>query len=273
MRWGRAAAAPDGADGEQQPGQAWFPFSTQPATAAATTELLRLNEVSRLFGSEPPVAALRGVDLTVSRGESLAIVGPSGSGKSTLLNVLGLLDRPTSGQYLFEGIDVSLLRDAQRAALRGRRIGFVFQSFHLLTYRRVVENVMLAEVYLHLSRSGRRQRAEQMLDRVGMGHRIDFLPSRLSGGERQRVAIARALMADPALLLCDEPTGNLDSRTTGEILALFQRLVDEGITLVTITHDAEVAAHAGRRVRMTDGELVEADRSTPPSRAVSGRRS
>lgn len=245
----------------------WRPFAAESTTAAASPELVHLSGVSRLFGSEPPVAALRAVDLTVLRGESVAIVGPSGSGKSTLLNIVGLLDRPTSGQYLFDGIDVSRLRDSERAALRGQCIGFVFQSFHLLTYRRAIENVMLAEVYLNASRAGRRERAAAMLERVGMSHRMDFLPSRLSGGERQRVAIARALMGDPALLLCDEPTGNLDSRTTGEILDLFQRLVAEGITLVTITHDAQVASRAGRQLRMTDGELVTAAdgiRAVPP---------
>ena len=245
----------------------WPPGASVPDHQAGDGSLLHLTEVSRLFGGDPPVVALRSVNLTVSRGESVAIVGPSGSGKSTLLNVIGLLDRATSGEYRLDGVDVGRLGDRERAALRGRRIGFVFQSYHLLTYRTVVENVMLAEMYLKTSRAGRRQRAEEMLERVGMSHRLTFVPSRLSGGERQRVAIARALMAEPALLLCDEPTGNLDSHTTAEILALFDRLVDEGITLVTITHDPEVAAHARRRLRMTDGELLPADPAlTTPER-------
>lgn len=231
--------------------------------------LLHLHGVSRIFGDGPAVAALRSVDLTVAHGESLAIVGPSGSGKSTLLNVVGLLDRATSGQYLLDGVDVGQLNDRQRAALRGRRIGFVFQSFHLLSYRSAVENVMLAELYLNTNRSGRRQRAEEMLERVGMSHRLGSLPSRLSGGERQRVAIARALMADPALLLCDEPTGNLDSQNTAEILALFGDLVRDGITLVTITHDPEVAAHASRRLHMNDGKLFAAPPDTVDSRGGS----
>jgi ABC-type lipoprotein export system ATPase subunit len=226
---------------------------------AEPSSLVELTEVSRLFGSDPPVAALRAINLSIEAGESVAIVGPSGSGKSTLLNVLGLLDRATSGLYRLGGIDVSQLSDRERAGVRGRQIGFVFQSFHLLPYRTAVENVMLAEVYLKTPRSGRRRRAEEMLDRVGMSHRLTFPPSRMSGGERQRVAIARALMAHPALVLCDEPTGNLDSRTTAELLALFEGLVDEGITLVTITHDVEVAAHAGRRLRMVDGELSEVE--------------
>lgn len=238
--------------------------------AARGENVVQLSAVSRLFGSDPPVAALRSVDLTITRGESVAIVGPSGSGKSTLLNVVGLLDRTTAGEYRLDGIDVSGLDDRERAALRGRRIGFVFQSFHLLSYRTVIENVMLAEIYLKTTRAGRRQRAAEMLERVGMSHRLGFLPPRLSGGERQRVAIARALMAEPALLLCDEPTGNLDSHTTAEILALFGRLVEEGITLVMITHDAEVAAHARRRLRMSDGELLQGDTNSFPTAVVTG---
>lgn len=228
-----------------------------PAVHHGETPVLELVGVSRLFGSDPPVTALRDVNLTVARGESLAIVGPSGSGKSTLLNIVGLLDRPSSGRYFLDGIDVNRLSDRQLASLRGRRIGFVFQSFHLLTYRSAVENVMLAEMYLKTGRAGRRQRAEEMLERVGMSHRLNFMPSKLSGGERQRVAIARALMADPALLLCDEPTGNLDSATTAEILSVFEGLVRDGITLIIITHDPDVAAHARRKVRMTDGQLAD----------------
>ena len=197
----------------------------------------------------------------------MAVVGASGSGKSTLLNVLGILDRPTSGEYLLDGVEVGCLSDGERAALRGRRIGFVFQSFHLLSYRTTVENVMLAEVYLRAPRSGRRERAIEMLERVGMGHRLTFVPTHLSGGEQQRVAIARSLMGNPSLLLCDEPTGNLDSRTTDEILGLFEGLVADGITLIIITHDEYVAAHAGRRLRMVDGQLSElAAGSSRPSR-------
>ncbi|MHB8669188.1 MAG: ABC transporter ATP-binding protein [Acidimicrobiales bacterium] len=187
--------------------------------------LIALTDISRSFGSDPPVVALDGINLMVQRGESVAVVGPSGSGKSTLLNVLGLLDRPTSGSYQLAGVDINGLNDRERAALRGSRIGFVFQSFHLLPYRTTVENVMLAEAYLRTPRAGRRQRAVDMLERVAMGHRLKFLPSRLSGGEQQRVAIARALMAEPAVLLCDEPTGNLDSHTTFEVLALIEGLV------------------------------------------------
>lgn len=223
----------------------------------AAVPVVELTQVTRVFPTEPPVHALRGVDLTVMPGDHLAIVGASGSGKSTLLNVLGLLDRPTAGTYLLDGIDTAGLSDRQRAGVRGRRIGFVFQSFHLLSHRPVEENVMLAELYRGESRSGRYDRAVEALERVGLGHRIGFLPTRLSGGERQRVAIARALVGRPSLLLCDEPTGNLDSENTQSVLGLFDQLRDQGLTIVVITHDADVAAHARRHFRMVDGRLTE----------------
>ena len=213
--------------------------------------------LGRVFGAEPPVVALRDVDLTLPRGTSLAILGPSGSGKSTLLNLLGCLDRQTSGAYLLDGIDVGALGDDERAALRAERIGFVFQSFNLLAHRPVVENVMLAEVYRGRPRDGREERALAALDQVGMGHRASFLPTRLSGGEQQRVAVARALLGNPTLLLCDEPTGNLDSVNTDAILALFDDLRDAGLTVITVTHEDHVAAHAHRRVRIIDGRLTE----------------
>jgi ABC-type lipoprotein export system ATPase subunit len=213
--------------------------------------------VGRVFGSDPPVVALRDVHLMLERGDSLAIVGPSGSGKSTLLNVLGCLDRPTSGLYLFEGVDVGRLADEQRAALRAHRIGFVFQGFNLLAHRTVLENVMLAEVYRGIGREGRAARALDALRRVGMERRAGFLPPKLSGGEQQRVAIARALMGDHAMLLCDEPTGNLDSANSESVLALFDQLGAGGLTLVIVTHEEQVAAHARRRVRMIDGRLYE----------------
>ena len=225
--------------------------------AAAVAPVVQLTGVTRVFPTEPPVHALRGVDLTVMPGDHLAIVGASGSGKSTLLNVLGLLDRPTGGTCLLDGIDTAGLSDRQRAGVRGRRIGFVFQSFHLLSHRPVEENVMLAELYRGESRSGRYDRAVAALERVGLGHRIGFLPTRLSGGERQRVAIARAIVGQPSLLLCDEPTGNLDSENTLSVLALFDQLRDQGLTIVVITHDSDVAAHARRHFRMVDGRLTE----------------
>ncbi len=219
--------------------------------------VVELRGVARTFGSDPPVKALRGVDLQIHRGDSIAIVGPSGSGKSTLLNILGCLDRQTAGDYLIDGIDVATLGDGERAALRGRRIGFVFQTFNLLAHRTVVENVMLAEVYLGMPRTGRRQRALDALDRVGLSERAEFLPTKISGGQQQRVAIARALLGDPSLLLCDEPTGNLDSVNTAALLDLFDELGDDGMTLVLITHDEDVAWRARRRARIVDGELTE----------------
>jgi ABC-type lipoprotein export system ATPase subunit len=217
--------------------------------------VLELRGVSRTFDGTPPVHALRNVDLTVVQGEWLAVVGPSGSGKSTLLNVLGLLDRHTEGTYLLEGVDVSNLDDLARAGLRGRKIGFIFQAFHLLPYRTVEENVMLAEVYVGGPRRGRRERARAALDRVGLLERADFLPTRLSGGQRQRAAIARTLVGQPSLLLCDEPTGNLDSASSRSVLDIFQQLSGEGLTLVVITHDEEVASRTHRRVRIVDGVL------------------
>jgi ABC-type lipoprotein export system ATPase subunit len=216
-----------------------------------------LQGVWRRYGADPAVEALRGVNLRVWGGEWVAIVGPSGSGKSTLLNIVGCLDRQTSGAYWFSGIDVARLSDKQRAGLRSRDIGFVFQAFHLLSHRTVLENVMVAEVYRRRSRRGRRDRAKAALDRVGLGHRADFLPTRLSGGERQRAAIARALLGDPRVLLCDEATGNLDSANTAAILDLFEELNAEGVTIFMITHALEVASRARRRVGIVDGVLTE----------------
>ena len=224
---------------------------------AAKPPVVELRELTRVYGSEPPVHALRSVDLTIRAGEWMAIVGPSGSGKSTLLNVLGCLDRPTSGTYLIDGIDAGGLTDDERAALRAQLVGFVFQTFHLLSHRTALENVMLAEVYSGGEREGRADRALAALERVGMGRRSDFFPTKLSGGEQQRVAIARALLGTPRLLLCDEPTGNLDSVNTVSLLKLFDGLAAQGLTLVVITHDEDVARHARRLVRIVDGRLTE----------------
>jgi putative ABC transport system ATP-binding protein len=228
-----------------------------PSGDVAVPPVVELDGVWRVFDSDPPVEALRDVNLVVQRGEHVAIIGPSGSGKSTLLNVLGLLDRPTDGRYLIDGIDTDELSDRGRAAERGRRIGFVFQSFHLLSYRTVEENVMLSELYLGTNRRDRRRRAIEALERVGLGHRLGFEPIRLSGGERQRVAIARALLGSPSLLLCDEPTGNLDSKNTESVLDLFDELREQGLTILVITHDHDVAERAQRQVRMIDGQLTD----------------
>ena len=219
--------------------------------------VISLSSLGKRFDSEPPVEALLDVNLAVGAGEWVAIVGPSGSGKSTLLNIVGCLDRQTSGSYHFDGIEVSDLSDKQRAGLRCRGIGFVFQSFHLLAHRSVTDNVMLADVYRMAPLHDRRARATAALDTVGLGHRAEFLPTRLSGGERQRVAIARAIAGSPRLLLCDEPTGNLDSTTTASVLELFTELNRNGMTIMMITHEHDVAERAGREVHITDGVLSE----------------
>jgi macrolide transport system ATP-binding/permease protein len=227
---------------------------TRPDTLRPVLELIK---VGRQFGSEPAVHALVDVDLQLGTGEWLAITGPSGAGKSTLLHIIGCLDRPTSGRYFFDGIDTATLSDNERAGLRSRRIGFVFQSFHLLPHRSVLENVMLAEVYRKQSQRGRQDRALAAIERVGLSHRADFLPTKLSGGEKQRVAIARALMGSPSLLLCDEPTGNLDSKSSADLLDLFEALNRQGLTLIIVTHDEKVAKRAGRRVHIIDGTLTD----------------
>lgn len=223
--------------------------------------LIALTEVGRTYrAGDVDVPALADIDLTIGTGEYLSIVGPSGSGKSTLLHVLGLLDRPTHGRYRFEGIDVGDLGEGERTALRGQRIGFVFQAFHLLSHRNVLENVALSALYGGSNRTQREERAHRALDRVGLSHRTDFRPSQLSGGERQRVAIARAIVSRPALLLCDEPTGNLDTTTSERILSLFDDLIADGLTLVVVTHDENVSRHARRTVRIIDGRLTEVGR-------------
>ena len=220
--------------------------------------VVELQGVTRTFPGSPPVEAVKDADLTVAPGDYATIVGPSGSGKSTLLHILGCLDTPTSGSYRLLGLDVGGLSDSKRTSLRGSEIGFVFQAFHLLPYRSVIENVMTGLVYNRTPRRVRKQRARDALERVGLGHRIDFTPRKLSGGERQRVAIARAIAPRPSLLLCDEPTGNLDSKTTASILDLFDELRADGLTLLVITHEESVSLRGDRRIEITDGVLTEA---------------
>ncbi|MFN2484427.1 MAG: ABC transporter ATP-binding protein [Candidatus Limnocylindria bacterium] len=220
--------------------------------------IVKLTGIERRYGSDPPIDALRGVNLEVRTGEWLTIAGPSGSGKSTLLNIIGCLDRQTAGSYAFEGIDVASLSDGQRAGLRSRSIGFVFQAFYLLAHRTVLENVAMAEVYRGSESRGRLDRAEQALERVQLSHRAEFLPIHLSGGERQRAAIARAVMGSPKILLCDEPTGNVDTATTAALLDLFAELNADGLTIIMITHDPDVAARVRRRIRIVDGTLRRA---------------
>jgi putative ABC transport system ATP-binding protein len=210
---------------------------------------------------EETVAALAGVDCKIERGEHTAVIGPSGSGKSSLMNILGGLDRPTAGQYLFEGEDIAHFDDVELALFRNKRIGFVFQSFQLLPRLSAQQNVELPLVYAGQTPAERRQRASELLDRVGLGSRKGHRPTQLSGGQQQRVAIARALSNAPDLLLADEPTGALDQTTGQEVLALFEQLNQEGLTLVIVTHDEKVAARAHRRVAFLDGRIVQDERS------------
>ena len=223
-----------------------------------------IRDVTRVYTmGETSLKALKGVSLTVRQGESVAIMGTSGSGKSTLMNIIGCLDRPTSGSYHLLGQDVSRLSRAELATVRGRTLGFVFQSFNLLSRTSAIENVELPLIYAGLGGRERRRRATEALTRVGLGTRLDPRPSQLSGGQQQRVAIARALVGEPPILLADEPTGNLDSATSIEVMAILQGLVAQGITLVLVTHEADIAAYLGRTVVLKDGVIVRDETQTP----------
>ena len=224
------------------------------APTAPLIETIDLARVYDLAGGR--VTALAGVSLTVAKGEFVAVMGPSGSGKSTFMNVIGCLDRPTGGAYRLAGAAVETLDANALAALRNRRIGFVFQQFNLLARSEALSNVELPMLYAGLDRTARREKARAALARVGLADRMDHRPMQLSGGQQQRVAIARAIVNSPDLILADEPTGALDSATARDILALFQELNREGVTIVLVTHDADVAAHAGRRIDFRDGKVV-----------------
>jgi len=227
--------------------------------------VIDLHSVSKTYGNgKIEVTALHSVDLIVERGEFLAIMGPSGSGKSTMMNIIGCLDVPTRGRFSLDGVDVRTLDEAALAQVRLRKIGFVFQSFNLIPRTSALANVELPLIYQGLKPKERRVRALAALDAVGLGDRADHLPSELSGGQQQRAAVARALVSDPALLLADEPTGNLDSSSTAEVMALFAKLHAEGRTVVLITHEDEVASYASRVVRLRDGRVQSDERRTGP---------
>lgn len=222
--------------------------------------VIELDGIEMRFPGPPEVYALRNATFRVAPGDYVAITGPSGSGKSTTLNILGLLARPTAGTYRLRGIEVGKLGEKERAGIRGGWIGTVFQAFHLLSDRSAAQNVMMAALYSNPSKLTGPQlvdRAHECLDRVGLSHRFDANPATMSGGERQRVAVARALFSQPALLLCDEPTGNLDSRSAADVMTLFDELNAQGQTVIVVTHSPEVADHASRQIRMFDGVSEE----------------
>ena len=223
--------------------------------------LAQLVDMTKTYhmGAHVVVEALRGVNLTIEEGEYIAIMGASGSGKSTLLNLMGCLDRPTSGHYILGGQDVSNLSDAELSEVRGRRIGFIFQSFNLIPQLSALDNIEVPLFYQGIHRHERRRRSQELAERVGLGDRARHRPMELSGGEQQRVAIARALSNDPLILLADEPTGNLDSKTGQEILALFNDLSARGRTLIVVTHDPAIGSRTHRTVRVADGTIVSHD--------------
>ncbi|MAV86777.1 MAG: macrolide ABC transporter ATP-binding protein [Rhodospirillaceae bacterium] len=226
-------------------------------------ELIKTSKLSRnYYLGDNVVMALKDVSMTINKGEFLAIMGPSGSGKSTVMNLIGCLDTPTSGQFFFDNLDVANLSSDELAEIRNEKIGFVFQSFNLLARTSALENVQLPMMYSGAARIKRREAAEQVLKQVGLADRMDHQPSQLSGGQQQRVAVARALVNNPSLILADEPTGALDTKTGIEIMGLFQKLNSSGITIIIITHEYDVAQFANRILRFKDGEIVDEEINT-----------
>ena len=233
-----------------------------------TAPLIEMRNIQRTYVmGDNLVHALRGVDLVIEKGASIAIMGTSGSGKSTMMNIMGCLDQPTKGQYLLNGKDVSRLSRAQLAEVRGRMIGFVFQSFNLLSRTTALENVELPLLYQGIGARERHRRAMEALERVGLDKRYDHHPNQLSGGQQQRVAIARALVGKAPIIMADEPTGNLDTKTSYEVMGILQGLVDQGITVVLVTHESDIAAYARRVITLRDGLIVD-DRTQEPARAA-----
>jgi putative ABC transport system ATP-binding protein len=275
-RTARAATA-GGADAT--PARAAAPVRAD-GTPARPREVIHVRRVTKTYTlGEIEVHALRGVSLAIERGDFVAVMGASGSGKSTLMNIIGCLDLPTTGRYLLDGVDVRGMEEDALADVRNRKIGFVFQSFNLIPRTTALANVELPMVYAGLAKKDRRRRAEKALARVGLSDRMAHMPSELSGGQQQRVAVARAIATNPAIILADEPTGNLDSSAAQEVMDVFSRLNAEGRTVVLITHEDEVASHAKRIVRLRDGEIIDDHRTSrvdgpPPhfrSRASVGR--
>lgn len=223
----------------------------------ADQRLVELENIVKTYKqADRNIEVLKGISLSIDSGEFIALQGPSGSGKSTLMHILGLLDRPSKGRYLLRQQDVSALSDNALSTIRNRTVGFIFQTFYLIPYVSAVENVMLPGLYSRTAARELRHRAEQILDQLGLGDRINFRPSQLSGGQQQRVAMARALVNDPRLLLADEPTGQLDSQTSGEIMRLIAEIHEQGRTVVLVTHDDEIAGYARRRIRLSDGLIT-----------------
>ena len=233
-------------------------FSESRMTQPASEHLIEMQDLVKVYElGEEKIQALRGVNLTVDHGEYLAVMGPSGSGKSTLMNIIGCLDTPTGGRYILDGTPVETMTDDELAAIRNKKIGFVFQTFNLLARTTALHNVELPLIYARMPRAERRQRAEQTLRDVGLGDRMNHQPNELSGGQRQRVAIARALVNKPSLLLADEPTGNLDSKTGREILDLFRDLSERGNSIIMVTHEDDVAREARRVIHLKDGLVTD----------------